>query len=79
MASGDLMHVFDQLNAAGRTIILITHEQDVAAHAKRVIQVQDGVIVADRRRASALDPPPMLHLRSAPDLQQAPGRPTVIR
>ena len=91
VASGDLMHVFDQLNAAGRTIILITHEQDVAAHAKRVIQVQDGVIVADRRRASALDPPPMLHLRSAPDLQQAPdlrpapalrpapGRPTVIR
>ena len=48
-ASRDLMEVFDRLNAAGRTIVLITHEADVAAHAKRVIQVQDGRIVADRR------------------------------
>jgi len=48
-ASHDLMDVFDRLNAAGRTIVLITHEADVAAHAKRVIGVQDGRIVADRR------------------------------
>ncbi len=48
-ASHDLMDVFDRLNAAGRTILLITHEADVAAHAKRVIGVQDGRIVADRR------------------------------
>ena len=59
-SSTDLMHVFDQLNAAGRTIILITHEQNVAAHAKRVIHVQDGQIVADQRRAGPADLPPQL-------------------
>ncbi len=48
-ASHDLMDVFDRLNTAGRTIVLITHEADVAAHAKRVIGVQDGRIMTDRR------------------------------
>jgi putative ABC transport system ATP-binding protein len=59
-ASEDLMGVFDRLNAAGRTIVLITHETDVAEHAKRVIQVQDGRIVADRRVAAPGGLPPLL-------------------
>jgi putative ABC transport system ATP-binding protein len=59
-ASHDVMGVFDQLNAAGRTIVLITHEEDVAAHAKRVIHVMDGRIVDDRRRAPAEANPPLL-------------------
>ncbi|HEY1623156.1 MAG TPA: ABC transporter ATP-binding protein [Streptosporangiaceae bacterium] len=65
MASRDLMHVFDQLNAAGRTVVLITHERDVASHAKRVIHVQDGMIVADDRRTDPLDLPPMLRRPAA--------------
>jgi putative ABC transport system ATP-binding protein len=60
-ASADLMAVFDRLNAAGRTIVLITHEADVAAHAKRVIGVQDGHIVADRRLTAPSAFPPLLH------------------
>ena len=59
-SSQDLMEVFDRLNAAGRTIVLITHEADVAAHAKRVIKVQDGHIVADRRVTAPGAPPPLL-------------------
>jgi putative ABC transport system ATP-binding protein len=59
-ASGDLMDVFDRLNAVGRTIVLITHEADVAAHAKRVIGVQDGRIVADRRVTEPRALPPLL-------------------
>jgi putative ABC transport system ATP-binding protein len=59
-ASRDLMEVFDRLNAAGRTIVLITHEADVAAHAKRVIGVQDGRIVADRRVTAPGALPPLL-------------------
>jgi len=59
-ASHDLMDVFDRLNAAGRTIVLITHEADVAAHAKRVIGVQDGRIVADRRVIEPGALPPLL-------------------
>jgi putative ABC transport system ATP-binding protein len=59
-ASHDLMDVFDRLNVAGRTIVLITHEADVAAHAKRVIGVQDGQIVADRRLTASDALPPLL-------------------
>jgi putative ABC transport system ATP-binding protein len=59
-ASHDLMGVFDRLNAAGRTIVLITHEADVAEHAKRVIEVRDGRIVADRRSTAPSDLPPLL-------------------
>ena len=59
-ASHDLMGVFDRLNAAGRTIVLITHEHDVAEHAKRMIQVQDGHIVTDHRVAAPEDFPPLL-------------------
>jgi putative ABC transport system ATP-binding protein len=62
-ASADLMDVFDRLNAVGRTIVLITHEADVAAHAKRVIAVQDGNIVADRRVTEPRALPPLLGQR----------------
>jgi putative ABC transport system ATP-binding protein len=58
-ASRDLMGVFDRLNAAGRTIVLITHEPDVAEHAKRVIQVSDGRIMADHRSTAPEALPPL--------------------
>lgn len=49
--SGDeVMGIFKHLHAAGRTIILVTHEPDIAAHAKRVIHVRDGLIVRDTER-----------------------------
>jgi putative ABC transport system ATP-binding protein len=41
-ASGDILALFDDLCAAGRTIILITHEPEVAAHARRTVRVLDG-------------------------------------
>lgn len=43
----DVMALLKQLNAEGRTIILITHDEQVAAHAKRVIRIQDGKILDD--------------------------------
>lgn len=49
--SGDeVMEIFQSLNAAGRTIILVTHEPDIAEYAKRVIHVRDGLIVKDTER-----------------------------
>jgi putative ABC transport system ATP-binding protein len=42
-----IMNVFDELNAAGRTIIMVTHETDIAARARRVIRLSDGHVVSD--------------------------------
>jgi putative ABC transport system ATP-binding protein len=62
-ATQDLMAVFDRLNVAGRTLIVITHERDVASHAKRVVQLKDGLIVNDQRLVGPADLPPMLRER----------------
>jgi macrolide transport system ATP-binding/permease protein len=53
-ASGEeVMKILEELHAAGHTIILVTHDAQVAAHAPRVIEISDGQIVADRRRAES--------------------------
>jgi putative ABC transport system ATP-binding protein len=57
-STDDVLALFADLNADGRTIIVITHEEEVAHHAKRVVRMRDGRIVADRRVAAASDPPP---------------------
>ena len=49
VSSGEVLSIFDRLNEQGRTIILITHEQDIAAHARRVVRISDGAIIADER------------------------------
>ena len=46
----DIMKIFEKLNHPGHTIIMITHEPDIAAHAKRVITVKDGKIIGDKKR-----------------------------
>ncbi|HWE10733.1 MAG TPA: ABC transporter ATP-binding protein [Solirubrobacteraceae bacterium] len=46
-STGEIMTVFERLSDEGRTIILITHEPEVAIHAGRVIHISDGQIVSD--------------------------------
>jgi len=51
--SAEIMSLFQRLNEQGLTIIIITHEPDVAANARRLIRVRDGKIVEDRATADA--------------------------
>ena len=45
--SRDIMTLFDELHAAGHTILLVTHEADIAKHARRIIRFHDGTIAED--------------------------------
>ena len=45
--SSEIMSIFQQLNEQGKTIILVTHEEDIAQYAKRIIRFRDGKIVSD--------------------------------
>lgn len=46
----EIMALFDQIHKKGNTIILVTHEEDIAAHAHRIIRLRDGVIESDIRQ-----------------------------
>jgi putative ABC transport system ATP-binding protein len=48
----EIMGVFDRLHAAGNTLILVTHEADVAAFARRIVQLRDGRVEQDVTRAA---------------------------
>ena len=45
--SAEIMALFDELHAQGQTVVVVTHEPDIAAHCKRTIRVSDGRIVED--------------------------------
>ncbi|HJT17057.1 MAG TPA: ABC transporter ATP-binding protein [Thermoanaerobaculia bacterium] len=61
--SEEIMGIFQQLNEEGKTVVLITHEPDIAQHAKRVVHVRDGRIQKDERieqrrvKVSGIAPP----------------------
>jgi len=45
--SVEIMHIFDKIQAEGNTVILVTHEEDIAEYAHRIIRLRDGVIESD--------------------------------
>jgi len=67
----DVLRIFARLNAEGRTVVLITHEPDVAAQAKRVLRLSDGEIVEDRRTLGVHELPPTM--RSQKSAHPAPA------
>jgi putative ABC transport system ATP-binding protein len=52
----EVMAIFQDLNAQGKTVILVTHEEDIAEHCKRIIRFKDGLVRSDE---------PVLHQRVA--------------
>jgi putative ABC transport system ATP-binding protein len=44
-STGEVLDVFERLHASGRTIVIITHEEDVAARAQRTIRLGDGLVL----------------------------------
>jgi len=45
----EILALFDELHADGQTIVVVTHEPDVAAHGQRIVRLKDGKVVEDRR------------------------------
>ena len=51
----EIMAIFQELNRAGTTIVLVTHEPDIAQHAKRIVMLRDGVLMHDEKVTSPMD------------------------
>jgi putative ABC transport system ATP-binding protein len=56
--SDEIMAMLERLNQSGKTIIMVTHEDDIAEHARRVIRMRDGQIISDAPSARMKDAPP---------------------
>jgi putative ABC transport system ATP-binding protein len=49
VTTGEILALLDQLNADGKTIIIVTHEEDGGRRARRIIRLRDGLIQSDER------------------------------
>jgi putative ABC transport system ATP-binding protein len=70
----DVLRIFARLNEEGRTVVLITHEPDVADQAKRMIRLSDGKVVEDHRSRGVRDEPPALRSQKSAH----PTEPSVV-
>jgi len=72
----EIMAAFENIWKAGNTVILVTHEPDIAAHARRVVRMRDGKIASDERRVATGDGPAAVRPAAAgiraPDAEGAP-------
>ena len=50
--STEIMGLFAELHRQGQTVLMVTHEHDIAAHAARVVTLRDGLVATDQRRAA---------------------------
>nr|WP_150682121.1 macrolide ABC transporter ATP-binding protein/permease MacB [Pandoraea pneumonica] len=51
----EVIRILRELNALGHTVIIVTHDEHVAAHARRIIEIRDGEVVADRQNTPVVD------------------------
>jgi putative ABC transport system ATP-binding protein len=72
VSTNDVLSLFGRLNTEGRTVVMITHEHDVAEHAKRVIRLRDGEVIDDHRQAPVAGPPPKYRVLTGTELEPGP-------
>lgn len=53
VTSQEIMAIFDDIHKAGNTVILVTHEEDIANHAHRIVRLKDGMIESDIKRMAS--------------------------
>lgn len=46
----EIMDIFGAIQASGNTVVLVTHEEDIANHAHRIVRLKDGMIESDRKK-----------------------------
>jgi putative ABC transport system ATP-binding protein len=54
--SVEIMEIFSAIQAAGNTVVLVTHEEDIANFAHRVVRLRDGMIESDKRKTKTYQP-----------------------
>ena len=77
----EILAVLRRLNEEGKTIVMVTHEDDVARHARRIIRLRDGVVQSDTR-TTPIEPPKVPAADSPVAVAEAPqgkGRPATFR
>jgi putative ABC transport system ATP-binding protein len=74
----DVLQIFARLNEEGRTVVLITHEPDVAEQTKRVIRLSDGEVVEDQRTLGVHDPPPSFQAQKSSHPHALEPHPPVV-
>ena len=52
--SGEIMDIFNKIQEGGNTVVLVTHEEDIARYAKRIVRLRDGLIETDKLRSELL-------------------------
>lgn len=52
--SHEIMEIFGKIHQGGNTVVLVTHEEDIANHALRIVRLRDGLVETDKRREKAL-------------------------
>jgi putative ABC transport system ATP-binding protein len=72
-STADMLALLRELHESGRTIVLITHEADVAAQARRVVRMRDGQVIADGPSQQPASPASSTAVRTAPPARTVPS------
>ncbi len=77
-SSREVMGILQRLNGQGRTIVIVTHDREIARYARRIVELRDGKVIADRKIDSVVVPDRELE-RAGKDVRVRPGLQVCVR